>query len=148
MAKSVLMDGDSDFINIPLYYKVKANKSGVRQFKILSDEEGKEILSKNPVEVEVLNTKWKPQTWQMNNFLLKNSTTYDQVTGSKEFDFAKYQENLFSNCLAAWDMTDEKNETIPINPKTIGQLPHSIAQALIRKYDASLTMDEEEMEKP
>lgn len=146
MAKSILMDGEDNLIHVPLYYKIK-KKGSVRQFKILTDDEGRDLLAKNDPDVEVLNTKWKPQTWQMNTFLIKNSQSYDQVSGAKEFDGLKYRENIFTNCLVEWDMVDEKGQVIPINPKVIGQLPQSIAQALVRKYDDLLVIDEEEQKK-
>lgn len=147
MSQSILMEGNETLIHIPLYFKIKINKYSVRQFKILDDEEGKKLLNQEGSGVEVLNTKWKPQTWQMNNFLLKNSTTYNQANGNNEVDFAKYQSNVFDNCLAEWDMVDEKGQPIPVSPKTIGMLPTTIAHALIRRYDSSLTIDEEELGK-
>lgn len=147
MPSSILLSGNESLINIPLYYKIKENKHGVRQFKVLTEEEGRSLLEKQEKGVEVLNTKWKPQTWQMNNYLLKNSTSYDQASGTQQIDFTKYQDNVFTNCLIDWDMFDEKGQPIPVNPKTVGQLPSAIAQALIRRYNDSLTVDEEEQGK-
>ena len=146
MAKSVLLDGDENLIHIPLYYKVK-KKGNIRQYKILTEEEGKSLLAASDADVEVLNTKWKPQTWQLNTFLIKNSTSYDQVSASKEFDFQKYRENVFAHCLVEWDMVDDKGQIIPVSPKVVGQLPHTIAHALVKKYDELLAIDEEEQKK-
>jgi hypothetical protein len=147
MANSILLGGNESLIHIPLYYKIKLNKYGVRQFKVLDEDEAKKLLEKPESGVEILNTKWKPQTWQMNNHLLKNSTSYDQASGTHQIDFTKYQDNVFTNCLVEWDMIDEKGQPIPVNPKTVGMLPSSIAQSLIRKYDSSLNIDEEEQGK-
>ncbi len=146
MARSILLDGDEHLIHIPLYYKIK-KKGNIRQFRILTEDEGKELLAKGDAEVEVLNTKWKPQTWQLNTFVVKNSTSYDQASGDRTFDGIKYRENIFANCLVEWDMVDDKNQVIAINPKTIGQLPHVIAKALVGKYDEVMTIDEEEQKK-
>lgn len=147
MANSILLEGNENLIHIPLYYKIKTNRFGVRQFKVFDDEEGRKLLEKAEPDVEVLNTKWKPQTWQMNNFLLKNSTSYDQASGSQQLDFTKYQDNVFTNCLVEWDMIDAKNQPVPVGSKTIGMLPSVIAQSLMRRYESSLRIDEEDLGK-
>lgn len=147
MAESILMQGEDSLVHIPLYYRVRKNKNGSRRFQILEDDEGKLLLDKENSDVQCLNTKWKPQTWSMNNNLLKSATAYNQATGSQDIDFTKYQENVFSTCMADWDMVDGKEQPIPVNEQTIGLLPANIAQALIRKYDKSLTLDEEELGK-
>jgi len=145
MANSILLSGNENLISIPIYYKSKVNKYGVRQFKILTDDIGRMEIENKEGGVEVLNTKWKPQTWQMNNFLLKNSTAYDQASGTHQIDYVRYQDNVFMNCLVEWDMVDDKGQPIPVNPKMVGMLPSSIAQSLVRKYDASMQIDEDEL---
>lgn len=147
MPNSILIGGDEDLIHIPLYFQIKKNKHGIRQFRIYKEDEAKNLMEKEDHKIEVLNTKWKPQTWQLNTHLLKNSTTYNQATGQNDIDFTKYQDNLFSTSLIEWDMVDDKNNPIPVSPTTIGQLPVAIAIELIRLYQNSTSLDEDEIKK-
>lgn len=147
MSNSILLGGDEDLIHIPLYFQVKRNAHGVRQFKIYEEEEAKKLMESEGHEIEVLNTKWKPQTWQLNSHLLKNSTSYNQATGQNDIDFNKYQDNLFNTSLVEWDMVDGNGKNIAVSPTTIGQLPISIASELIKLYQESTSIAEEELKK-
>ena len=147
MAKSILLDGQESLIDIPLYYKVRTNKYGVHNFQILSDEEGKKAAAQEESDIETLNTRWRPQTWQMNNHLMKHSTSYNQASGTQDIDFQKYRDNVVTECLVEWDMVDPNGQAIPVSEKTIGQMPSVIVNELIRRYDQAMTYNEEEQEK-
>ena len=147
MPKSMLLDGENSLIHIPIYFKEKKNKHGHHYYAILDEDEGKKKQTVENSGVDVLNTKWKPQTWQMNNHLLKHSTSYNQATGSQDIDFTKYRDNIISECMTDWDMVDDKGAPIPVNPKTVGLLPANIVNELIRRYDGIMQLDEEEQGK-
>ncbi len=138
--------GEDSLIQIPLYYSVTKNKYGIKQVTIHDDEEAENLL-KEGKEIKKLSTKWKPQTWQMNNFLVKNSLSYNPATESQQFDNIKYEENVFSNCIHSWDLTDKDDKPIPPNAQTLGMLHTKVAIALIRKYVKYTTIDEEEQKK-
>ena len=147
MSNQLLLGGDNDLIIIELYYQVKKNKHGQRQFRIYTDEEVEKIEKPKEGEkpkYETLETKWRPQTWQTNNELLKNSMTYNKVSGGSELDWSSYQQNVFRYCLHAWNLTDGEGRPIAPSLDNVGMLPSNIARALIQKYDEALMIDEDE----
>mgnify|MGYP001160049574 CR=1 FL=1 len=144
MPSNLLIDGQEDLIEIKLFYRVKKNNAGVRQFVVLDEEKGKKAIEDGDDSVDCLVTKWSPQTWQMNNNLLKQSMTYNKISGNNEVDFSRYQDNVFRYCLKEWDVTDKDGSPIPPTPENVGQLPAAVAQALIRLYDSTITVDQEE----
>jgi hypothetical protein len=143
----MLVSTNEEFITLILYYRVKSNKHGVRQYKILEEEEAKSFLSKGDKDVDILTTKWVVPTWKSNSNVLRSSTFYNPTDGSNKIDWTKYQENLFKACLKEWDVVDENNQAIPVSAETIGLLPPVIASALLDKYDKSLSLEEEERKK-
>lgn len=147
MSESILLSDEEDLIHIPIYYRVKKNKNQVRQFKVYNDEEGKKAVEDKEEGIKVLNTKWKPHAWKIDGFLQKSSTSYDQASGQNQFDYIKYRENVLSNCLIEWDMTDAKGQVIPVSQKALDYLPNVIALALFLRYESSNVMDEEEVKK-
>lgn len=157
MASQLLLDGEDNLITIVLHYKVKKNKYGNRQFSIIEEEkaekmiaefekkkeaaaEGEEVHS----DLESIATKWKPQTWQTNNSLLKQSMTYNKVSGTSELDWSAYQQNVFAFCLDSWDVTDGSGNPVPPTIENVGMLPSNIARALIENYDEALSVDDDE----
>lgn len=144
MANNLLLGGEEDLIEIVLYYKVKKNKRGYRQFLVLEEDEAKKKLEAGDEDIQTLETKWKPSTWATNQSLLKQSMTYNSVSGQTELDWNSYQQNVFKFCLQGWNVTDDDGNPIPPDLDNIGMLPAIIARTLINKYDESLQMDEEE----
>tara|TARA_B100001778_G_scaffold334404_1_gene345620 strand:+ start:14240 stop:14692 length:453 start_codon:yes stop_codon:yes gene_type:complete len=147
MANQLLLGGDDDLIVIELHYQVKKNKHGQRQFRILSDEDVEKMPKPKEGEekaYETLETKWRPQTWQTNNELLKNSMSYNKVSGGSELDWSAYQQNVFRYCLSAWNVTDGEGRPVPPSIENVGMLPSNVARALIQRYDEALMIDEDE----
>lgn len=145
---SLISSGSEDnLIHIPVYYREKKNKAGQTFIQIVDDKKAKEALDKEDKTLKIINTKWKPQTWQMYNLLINSSQSYNNLTGQNEFDGQKYQDNIFKNCLAEWDITDETGTPLPPSPQVLDQLPMHVARALIQKYDAFISMDEEDSKK-
>jgi len=146
MAKSILVK-EEDLITIILYYRTKTNKFGVRQYKVVDEEEAKASISKGEKEIDSLTTKWVIPTWQSNSFIMRSSTFYSPSEGVNRLDFNKYQDNLFKTCLKEWDIIDENEKPVPINSETIGNLPSIIANALLERYEKSLSMEDEDQKK-
>ena len=147
MANNLLLSSETDLIVIELHYQVKQNKHGQRQFRVLTEKEAAEFPEPAEGEdrpYETLVTKWRPQTWQTNNSLLKNSMTYNNVSGNSELDWSSYQQNVFKYCLAEWDVTDDQGNPVPPSIENVGLLPSVVARALIQNYDAALMIDDEE----
>ena len=147
MAKSLLIRDEENLIHITLYYQLKKNKSGYVQFKILSEEEGKKLLDKKDETVYVLNTKWAIPTWKISNKVMRASTYYNPADGSQRLDPTKYKDNIFRTCLKEWDIQDESGTVIPINEESIGQLPNSVAEELLNRYDESTSPSESDEKK-
>lgn len=80
MAKSLLINSEETLINIPVYFKRKKNKSNCLIFVIYTEEEGKKKMQEGDKEVEILNTKWLPQTWSSSTQITKMSTVYNSQT--------------------------------------------------------------------
>lgn len=146
MAKK-LVSKNEEFVTLILYYRVKSNKHGVRQYKILDEDEAKALIAKGDKEIDTLTTKWSVPTWRSNSNILRSSTFYNPTDGSNKIDWSKYQDNLFKNCLKEWDVVDENDQVVPVNPDTVGSLPSVIASALLDKYDKSLSLEEDERKK-
>lgn len=148
MTNGLLLGGDDDLISIDLHYQIKRKNNGHKYFRILTNEDVEKLKSSTAEGEEppydTLETKWLPQTWQTNNELLKNSMTYNKVSGQSEVDWSAYQQNVFRYCLSAWNLTDEKGRPVPPTIENVGNLPSNIARALIQKYDDSMLVDEDE----
>lgn len=154
MASRLLLDGEDNLITIVLHYREKKNKHGNRQFSIVSEKEYEKIIKQEEIrraageefenDLQTLETKWKPQTWQTNNSLLKQSMTYNKVSGTSELDWSAYQQNVFAFCLNSWDVEDEKGNPVPPTIENVGMLPSNIARALIESYDDALSVDDDE----
>ena len=146
MAKQLISNTD-ELITLTLYYKVKVNKYGIRQYKVLEEDEGKSLLAKGDKDVDTLVTKWAVPKWKTNSHIMRSSTFYNPADGTNRVDWSKYQENVFKTCLKDWDVVDENNSPIPVNQDTIGSLPPIIASALLDKYDKSLAIEDDERKK-
>ena len=146
MAK-MLFSKNEELITITVYYRVKTNKFGVRQYKILEEEEAKTAISNGDKDVDILTSKWAVPTWKSNSHLIRSSTFYNPSDGQNKVDWSRYQDNIFKNCLKEWDVFDENNTIVPINADTIGSLPVVVASALLDKYEKSLSLEEEDRKK-
>lgn len=144
MASNLLMNSEEDLITIIVYYKIKKGRHGGKQIVIIEEKEAQNALESGDTDIETLETRWKPQTWQTNNSLIKNSMTYNKIAGSEQIDWAAYNQNIFRYCLEAWNVTDSTGSAIPPTPENVGKLPSNVAQTLIRKYEDSLSLDDEE----
>jgi hypothetical protein len=146
MAKSMLVKSD-ELVTITIYYQVRANRFGIRQYKILEEEEFKKLAASGSVEADSLTTKWSVPTWHTNNYLVRSSTFYSPSDGASKIDWSKYQDNLFKTCLKEWDVEDDDGKTVPVTVETIGSLPSVIASALLDKYNGCLSLEEEDKKK-
>jgi hypothetical protein len=146
MAKSLLVK-EEELITIVLFYKSKANKFGVRQYKIIDEDEAKALIAKGDKDIDSLTTKWVIPTWQSNSYILRSSTFYSPSEGINRLDYNKYQDNLFKTCLKEWDIVDENDKKVTINNESIGNLPSVIATALLELYEKSLTIEDEDQKK-
>lgn len=135
------------FVSIPVYYRYKESQYDNMQFQILTNEEGLKAIKSGDKNVEVLNTKWRPRSWQINNVLIQNSQSYNQQTGNEDFDIIKYQDNIIKQCLSSWDLVDENGQEIPITPENIDDLPLEIVKYLVSTYDRSNVISTEERKK-
>lgn len=146
MAKTLLIQNE-ELITLVLFFKTKVNKFGVRQYKIIDEEEAKGLLAKNDPSVDTLTTKWVIPTWQTNTSILRQSTFYNPADGANKIDWSKYQDNLFKTCMREWDILDEQGNVMPVTSETIGNLPSIIATELLQMYEKSITMEEDERKK-
>jgi len=146
MAKEVLVE-DEQLVTVTVYYRYKVNAHGVKQFKILEEEEGKELLAAGTAGVDSLTTWWTVPSWKPNNDMLRQSTFYSPSEGVNKMDWSKYQENTFKNCLKKWDVQDKEGKIIPITAENIGKLPTLLGNAVLDKYDKCLVLEDDERKK-
>lgn len=146
MAKSLLVQED-ELITIITYYTVTTNKYNVKQYKILQEDDAKDLITKGDKNVDSLATKWIVPTWNSSSFVLKSSTFYNPSEGTNRLDWSKYQENLFRTCLKEWDITDANGEILPVSLESVGKLPKDIAYALLEAYEKAITVEDDERKK-
>jgi hypothetical protein len=147
MAKNILVEESDSLIPLSIYYQVKKNKFGVKQYKILTDEEGIKAMEKGDPNTDVLNTKWAASIWKITTSIMRASTFYNPADGAQVFDPVKYQDNVFKICLKDWDIEDGQGSKVPITVESIGKLPKAIADELLRKYNFITSVDEIEEKK-
>jgi len=144
MPSDLLMTGAEDLIEVDIYYKARRNESGFRSHTILSEDEGKKAMEAEDEGVDVLSTKWSAQTWQLNNSIMKESTNYNKISGNQDVDWTAYQNKMIQYCLREWNVTLPDGTPVPPTVDNVGMMPANIVASLIKKYDASMKVDEEE----
>ena len=144
-----LLVQEQDLINIIVHYTVATNKFNCKFVKVLDENNAKELLStpEGAAKVKMLNTKWKPQTWQAQNELFANSTVYNPSNGAAEVNWSKFRDSQLKQCLVDWDLTDDSGRAVPVTADNINMLHASVANALSNKYAEATSLDEEEQKK-
>jgi len=144
MPSDLLMDGQEDLIEVNVYYTVRRNAAGNRLFTILSKEDGEKAIEEEKENTDVLKTRWMPQTWQLNNNIMRESTMFNKISNSNEIDWTIYQNKMVQYCLKEWNMTTKEGTAVPPTLDNVGMLPPAIAGSMLRKYDETMKVDEEE----
>jgi len=138
----------SNMVKIKLYYEEKELSSGVTKIVIFEDDEAKKLLESEdePTKkrVQVLNTGWRSLTWKEQNDITKESMYYDHNQGMQDVDYFSYRDQRIKKCLKNWDLKDEAGRPVTCDADKIDQLPAEVVFALVNKYDAAVTLDEEE----
>jgi len=144
-----LLDISEQKIEILLYYKIKIYENGFKKVIILEEEEALALLKdeQKKDEVILLNTSWKLLSWIEDNDMIRLSSRYMEETGMSDLDVFKYRDLKIKKCLTGWDMKDDSGNDIRYKPDYINKLPATFAYALLRKYEETIGVDEEEEKK-
>lgn len=140
----ILINDQTDLIDIAIYYTETKNKFGVTVRKIIEEAEAKKLLSaeKPDASIKQMKTKWRPQTWQISVQINQNSTIINPATAMREYDMVRFNQLQVVYCLADWDIADEQGRKVPVTEENINRLPAQIATALLSKYGEAINPDE------
>ena len=148
----MLASGETELVDIPLYYKYVQNKRGIKKIVILDDEDGKKQIDEwaksehkadEKCPITVLNTKWKMPDWKEQNRLFFDSQSINPATNQMENNWLKYRDLKVKAMLKSWDL-EFKGERIPVKPEFVDKIRPEIIVALFNKYEAETTVGEEE----
>jgi hypothetical protein len=139
-----------ELLTIKLFYTYEKNKYG-KVLKIFNDEEEEEILKSEQLKegIEVIETGWRPLLWKDQNDIMKSS--YDKNISSPEgsgmgtFNFFGYQDSIIKKALKTWNIKDDNNNPIPVNPANIDKLPSIVVSTLYQKIDKLIDYTEDEV---
>ena len=142
-------------ISIPLYYKMKDCKNGMKKVVIIAEkdeEKAKQVIEKEKnlsdeqKTVRLLNTSWKSLNWRESNRLTRDSQV-TSASGSQELDFFVFRDLRLKTALIDWDLRDDNNNLITVEPKAVDSLPSDIVFELLSRYDKAVSVVEEDEKK-
>jgi len=135
-----------DLIEIKLYYKyIKAGNS--KKLFILENSKAEEMLKdeEKAKEIEVLETQWSMLNWkEQNEVMSASSSTVNQMTGEKQFNFLAYRDAVVKRCLKSWNIK-VNDQVVPVAPDTIDSLPGPVVINLYQQYEKYIEFSEEEL---
>ena len=135
-----------DLIEIKLYYKyIKAGNS--KKLFILENSKAEEMLKdeEKAKEIEVLETQWSMLNWkEQNEVMSASSSTVNQMTGEKQFNFLAYLDAVVKRCLKSWNIK-VNDQVVPVAPDTIDSLPGPVVINLYQQYEKYIEFSEEEL---
>lgn len=141
--------GSQNYIDVELFYKIEKTKNG--QFfpvpiseddfnKAKADEKAKD-------KVKSLRTKWLMPTWKAANDLLQAATIYNFHKEEQDVDWNVFRDKRLKTYLIEWDAKENDGSAIPCNEENINMLHQNIALALLKKYDESTRVSQDEEQK-
>ena len=142
-------------ISIPLYYKMKDCKNGMKKVVIIAEkdeEKAKQVIEKEKnlsdeqKTVRLLNTSWKSLNWRESNRLTRDSQV-TSASGSQELDYFVFRDLRLKTALIDWDLRDDNNNLITVEPKAVDSLPSDIVFELLSRYDKAVSVVEEDEKK-
>jgi hypothetical protein len=136
-------------IEIDVHYVVEKNKAGYPQVIVLEDDVAAKMRAdeKQKDRVKSIRTMWRPQSWQAANELLIRSQYYNPHTREQDIDWTKYRDARLKSCLVDWDAKTDKGEKVPCVEANINKLHAAVAIALLDKYDATVAVDKDALQK-
>ncbi len=170
-----LMKAKDQLIHIPLYYmekeirgyskiiileddraktllaeqaEAKKKKTKKEIGNTIGNTEEKEDSTKQEVPttpVECLNTYWKLLSWKEQNQISKLSQIRNSAEVSVDIDYFRLRDLRIKMCLKKWDLKDDDGKEIPVKPEFVDSLPADIVYTLSSKYDALITLSEDEI---
>lgn len=145
LGKSIIQS-EQDLIEIPVYYKVTKNKFGNERISILTADEAKNILDgddeKAKANIEVVNTKWKHASWNIQNKIIQESMRVTPM-GESDIDWNKYRDLRVKKLLHSWDLKYEE-QAIPVSNDVLDNVPPQFFIGLFEAYEDYIGISEEE----
>lgn len=148
-------------ISIKLYYREVSTTAGFSKVVIEKDEKKAEqelkdqqkkieeqgIAIADNDKIYCLTTKWKVLTWQEQNQITEQSSYYNDIEGYQDVNVWRFRDLRLKQCLVDWDMKDEHNNNIPLDPSVVDQLPSDVVLYLLNQYDESISGKVEDKKK-
>ena len=142
----LLLD-QSDLIPITVYYSEKVNKHGARIFRVINEDKAKAALAdplKAP-DIKVLKTKFRQQSWEIQQQLYRDAAKYNPVSGLNDTDWPTFSDLQLKKLLAEWDLVNEETQQpYPVLPEYVGALPSPIANELLAQFRLSTMLEDDE----
>ena len=131
---------DEDTVDIKIHYRKKGYQYEAytdTEFKSLKIEDNKR---KTFSEVSI---KMKELTFGLYN-TLQEEAMVEGADGERRFNFKAFKENRLKKLIKEWDANDREGNVVKIQDKTIEHIAPAIAEAILRAYDETSLVSEEE----
>lgn len=131
-------------IEIKLRYKeVPTSDPDNPKIMIISDENYEKIKGTDEEKNVIINTtKWKKLTWEDQNKINEEALFFNEERNSYDVNVFKLRDARLKKSLIGWDLVDENNQPIPLNPFNINLLPDQIVNYLLEKYEGMTSLSE------
>jgi len=144
-----LFKNKPQLVHIQLFYR-EENKDGYDKIFIIPKEEVIKLTEEEREEkkIEVLNTHWKPMSWQERNNINHEAEVRTDGIITGQMDIYRWRDLRVKRCLQEWDIKDEEGNPVPCNPDTINRIDAYILDAIIEEFDKVSSVEfEEEVKK-
>ena len=134
-----------NLINVKLFYR-EENISGYDKIFIVSKDEVEKMTEEERKEkkIEVLNTHWKPLSWQERNNINHEAEVRGDGVGFGQVDYNIWRDLRVKHCLKEWDIKDEDGKDVPCNPDTINRIDALILDAILTEFEKVTSVELEE----
>jgi len=92
----------------------------------------------------LLNTQWKILSWKEQTNITRESSYFNRQESFQDLDIWKFRDLRIKACMVSWDLKDDSNQSIPVKPDVIDQLPADVVLSLVSKYDTAVSLNDEE----
>jgi len=141
-----LFKSKPQLVHIQLFYR-EENNNGYDKIFIVPKEEALKLSEEEMKNkgIFVLNTHWKPLSWQERNNINHASEIRNDGAMMGQVDFNRWRDLRVKQCLQEWDIKDEDGKDVPCNADTINRIDAYILDTIIDEFDKvrSVALEEE-----
>jgi hypothetical protein len=129
---------EDDLLEINVYCRKKR-----MQYEALTEKEYKDVKEEDKKKYELLTLKMRNLTWGLYN-TLQDEALVENEKGDQKFSYRIYKENKLKKLIKDWSAKDKEGKGVTVNDNMIAHLAPSIAEAIIRAYDETTTLTDDE----